>query len=53
MSYRTCESFAFSVELSTTFDLSMGLLQVFIGYVAYELDATYELHDLFEFCELE
>jgi hypothetical protein len=53
MSYKTCELFAFSLELFTTLDLSMGLLQVFIGSIAYELDVTYELYALFEFCELK
>jgi len=53
MSYKTCELFAFSLELFTTLDLSMGLLQVFIGSIAYELNVTYELYVLFEFCELK
>jgi hypothetical protein len=53
MSYKTCELFAFNLELFTTLDLSMGLLQVFIGSIAYELDVTYELYVLFEFCEFK
>ncbi len=53
MNYKTCELFAFNLELSTTFDLSMSLLHVFIGSITYELYATYESYDLFEFCELK